>query len=84
MLCQVPAISYYRLKKKEAYHSAGLIHDWLENNIRWAIYVSNHSWQLSVLPATNEFEVSLETMISFCLWKARAVISLFIKQLEIP
>lgn len=87
MLCQVPAISYYGLKKKEAYHSiwaAGLIHHWWENNIGWATYISNHSWQLSILAATNEFQVSLETMISSRLWKAHAVISLFIKQLKIP
>ena len=82
MLCQVLAISDYGLKKKEAYHSiwaAGLIRGWLENNIGWVTYVSNHSWQHNVLAATNEFEISLETMISSCLWKARAVISLFIK-----
>lgn len=87
ILCQVLAISYYGLKKKEVYHStwvASLIHDGLENNIGWATYVSNRSWRLHVLAATNESEDSLETMISSRLWKAHAVISLFIKQLEIP
>lgn len=85
-LCQVTAISYYGLKKKEVLpqHLNYCIDTQLiENNIGWATYISNHHRQLSILAATNEFEVSLEIMMSSCLWKPM-LFSLFIKQLEIP
>lgn len=66
MLCQQPAISYCKLKTKEAYHSiwaTGLIHNRLGNSIEWTTQGSNQTWQIRFLAATNEFEVSLETMI---------------------
>lgn len=72
MLCHVTAISYYGLKKKEVspqHLSCWIDTQLIENNIGWATYVSNHHWQLSILAATNEFEVSLEIMMSSCLWK---------------